>query len=311
MSDSTASLDLRKIRHAIALDREGNFARASAHLCLTQSALTRSIQALEKEVGLRLFDRSHARIVATPAGRIILDRAQALIGQADDLRRDIDLIRDAKLGNLTFGSSPIPGAVFLPMALARICRDNPHLEIRVETKSSLELLGMLLEEKVEFFLGDARQFSDRADISVRPLEKVPVHFFVRSGHPLAQFVSVQPHQVNRFPLGSSRFLAHRTEVLARIYGAKTALLSGHFICDDIQTLKTVTLNSDLILLTADRLVPDLLESGQLVQLSIPQVSRVLTTHISVVRRVGRTLSPTARLLLDHVRQIVGEEAHRE
>ncbi|MEJ0048830.1 MAG: LysR family transcriptional regulator [Rhodospirillales bacterium] len=50
-------MDLKKLGHAVVLEEERNFARAAARVHITQSALSRSIQALEAELGVRLFDR--------------------------------------------------------------------------------------------------------------------------------------------------------------------------------------------------------------------------------------------------------------
>jgi DNA-binding transcriptional LysR family regulator len=75
-----------QLRHFIALARAGSFVRASVSLNMTQPALSRSIRALEDELGQPLFDRFGRRIELTRFGREALDRASLLLEEAERLR---------------------------------------------------------------------------------------------------------------------------------------------------------------------------------------------------------------------------------
>ncbi|RZS44211.1 DNA-binding transcriptional LysR family regulator [Herbihabitans rhizosphaerae] len=75
-------LDLRKLGHLVAVAEEGSFTRAAARLHLSQQALSTSIRALEREVGVRLLDRSGASVVPLPAGRALIEDAHVLHGLA-------------------------------------------------------------------------------------------------------------------------------------------------------------------------------------------------------------------------------------
>jgi len=68
--------DLRLLRHARALAEEGSFARAARTLHLTQPALSRSIQELERRTGIRLFDRNKGRVDLTALGEVFLAHAR-------------------------------------------------------------------------------------------------------------------------------------------------------------------------------------------------------------------------------------------
>ena len=99
--------DLRKLQNAVVLAETGSFVRASDQLHLTQSALTRSVQALEAELGLRLFDRTKQGVRPTPDGEEVLARARLLLLQARTLQREVALIRHAELGAVAFGVKAI------------------------------------------------------------------------------------------------------------------------------------------------------------------------------------------------------------
>ncbi|MDX9741735.1 MAG: LysR family transcriptional regulator [Gammaproteobacteria bacterium] len=289
--------DLRKLQHALVLATEGSFARASTQLCITQSALTRSIQALEREMGLRLFDRSHVKVVPTPAGKLVLEQAQALLLQANSLARDVELIRGANLGSITFGASPVAAATIIPSAVADIVQQHPQLHIALECSSSLELLPKLLNEQIEFFVGNTDQFDDRPDVSMQALARIEVRFFVRAGHPLAAFDEVGPGQLAVYPLISPRMATERLSVLPKIYGAGDPTVQfGRFVCDETSIQKSVALNSNAVLLTAWGIVRDEVADGRLKVLKVVPVEELetpLKAAVSIVKLSGRSFSPTA------------------
>jgi DNA-binding transcriptional LysR family regulator len=78
-------MDLRRLGHFSVLADELSFRVASSRLHLTQPALTRSIASLERDLGVRLFDRDKRHVALTPEGAALLDRARALLRDADAL----------------------------------------------------------------------------------------------------------------------------------------------------------------------------------------------------------------------------------
>ena len=80
-------MTLVQLKHFIALARSGSFVKAAAAVHLTQPALSRSIQALEEELGQLLFDRVGRRIELTAFGAETLQRAQLLVEDANDLKQ--------------------------------------------------------------------------------------------------------------------------------------------------------------------------------------------------------------------------------
>src|SRR3954463_12987035 len=103
-------VDLKRLGHLVALADECHFARAAARVHLSQPAFSRSIQLLEDQVGMRLFDRETGNVQATPAGLFLADRARKLLFDARNLQRDTELYRDASLGDTAFGAGPFPAA---------------------------------------------------------------------------------------------------------------------------------------------------------------------------------------------------------
>jgi len=136
-------MDIRRLTHFIALAEEGRFAVAAERVHLSQAAFSRSIQALEERLGLKLFDRGAKGASLTPVGEVVLRRARTLVLDARNLQRDIELVRLGDVGEIVFGAAPIPAAVIVPELLCQLRQQSPGLVTRVHLGNLPTLLAQL------------------------------------------------------------------------------------------------------------------------------------------------------------------------
>src|ERR1700756_556881 len=143
-------MDLRSLRHVVVLARRLSYTKAAEELGLTQSALSRSIQAVERRAGVRLFDRDRGGVRPTAVGRAYAERAATLLREADELDGLLQRSARGVSGEIAFGIAPMLAAALLPETLAEGLAATPDLRSRVMVRDAAALFSLLMSERIEF-----------------------------------------------------------------------------------------------------------------------------------------------------------------
>ncbi|MEV1011907.1 LysR substrate-binding domain-containing protein [Streptomyces sp. NPDC049881] len=139
----------RHLRHFLAVAEELHFGRAAERLGMAQPPLSQSVQRLERDLGVALFDRSRRSIALTPAGRLLVDEARGLLAADARLRAVMSGVRDGTLGTLRAGVPPDTPATALREMLRRTAEQAPGLEIDLHELTSAEQLRALDEGRLD------------------------------------------------------------------------------------------------------------------------------------------------------------------
>jgi DNA-binding transcriptional LysR family regulator len=298
-------IDLKRLNHLVALAEECHFARAAQRVNLSQPAFSRSIQALERELGQRLFDRDAGEVRPTPAGVFLIERARQLLFNARCLQRDAALYNQGDLGDASFGAGPFPAATLLPEVLPELRRRHPQLRLRVEVSAWAHLLEHLRAERIEFFVAEVRSLPADAALDIQPIGRQKGAFFVRAGHPLADgFCTL----VQAWSYGVAT--TQLPVVLKTALGALLGLPPGQepslaLACDDLLQLRTLALQTDTVIGATHVSMRDDVRAGRLLPLKL-QGMPPLYSEMGVVSLTNRSPSPAARLAI----RMIGEVATR-
>ncbi len=296
-------MELKRLRHLIALADERNFIRAAQRVHLSQSALSRSIQAAENEFGVRLFDRGTIEVSTTRAGDFVIERARKLLFDSRCLDRDMDLFRQKQIGELAFGSGPFPAATMLPRLIPELRQHHPEVRLRVEVNNWAYLTQHLRAEELDFFIADIRDLPAEKDLEIRRFTQQPGGFYLRAQHPLAGSKTITAAQIREYGIASVRLPQSIREQLARLLGiADPAQLPLALECDDVAILKRTVLGSDTVLAAIAAAVSDELQSGQLRAIHLRNAP-ALYSEVGIVSLAGRSHSPFATLVIQRLQDI--------
>jgi DNA-binding transcriptional LysR family regulator len=300
--------DLRQLRHARALAEEGSFARAARALHLTQPALSRSIQMLERRVGVLLFERGKARVEPTDLGRVFLAHAQEVLDGAAALDREVALMRGAASGSLVIGAGTFVSAISVERALAAFVAEHPGVSVRVVNDSGSDLLGRLRIGEIDLFAGSLPVGADRDGLTIVPLRTRTGGFFVRPGHPFTERGPIPVDEAFRMPLiGPTRLPPQLVDRILRARGGEDAGAIFAFACESVSMMRAVASGSDLVLVATVPMVAEDLAAGRLVALEIEGPPP--TQDFAVVRLSGRTLPAVADVLVEAI--VAADEATRD
>ncbi len=303
-------MNLRHLEHWLALADTGSFSRAADKLHITQSALSRSIQALEDELGGPLVDRIGKRNELTPLGHSVLARARRIVHEAAELKQGAAVMQQGGLGSLRLGLGSGPGAMLMTAWLVHMARHHPGVKVSV-TRGPTELqLQQLRERSLDALVVDVRRVVPAADLHIGPLFDMPAGMLCRAGHPLLQRhpKGVPFEAVLHYPVASIPLSAEVARLLVARYGPRANpddLVSLQ--CEEIPSLLEAVRQTDAIYLGILGAAREWLARGELV--ALPLLPRLEAgARLGLVHLAGRTELPVMAVFREFVLGQLGAAA---
>ncbi|WP_059005655.1 LysR family transcriptional regulator [Streptomyces specialis] len=145
-----AGLTLHQLRLFLALAEERHFGRAAVRMCLSQSALSRQIQAMERHLGVALLDRTSRSVELAPAGELLLPEVRTVVDAADRLLRTAREQGRATGGRVILGTIGAEAAMpYTHATLRRLRAASPDLQVEIRLLSLAEHFGALENGEVD------------------------------------------------------------------------------------------------------------------------------------------------------------------
>lgn len=304
-------IELRLIRHALALGRHRNFARAAEALGLSQPTLSRSIAALESALGVPLFDRSHKGVVPTAFGRVLLERGEGVLKDEANLRREIQLLAGLEDGVLTVGAGPYASEISAATAIARVASAHPRLKIQFLTVGPTEVIRDVQAERIDVGIAEITGLGEDPRLVVEPLPIHRVCLACRPGHPLVREKHLSLSRVLEFPLvtcllrGSAAATATSRDTATPPEGPGNGDFAPQILVNSLALARLIARQSDALFPGTPRMIAEDVAAGHLVRLDFDMPA--MRTNYGLVYLRGRTLAPAARVFIDALR-IVEREA---
>ena len=178
-------MELRHLRYFVAVAQEEHMTRAAAKLGIQQPPLTQQIQILEKELGVQLFLRESRRIQLSPAGRVFLTDAQAILASAEQAILRVQRFELGEEGNLRLGFTSSASLHQMTPDLVRSFRETyPLIKLDIEEGAAHDLMHALEQEKIDiaFSRSSVKPYSGIASFE---LLKEDMVIAIPMNHPLS------------------------------------------------------------------------------------------------------------------------------
>jgi DNA-binding transcriptional LysR family regulator len=219
------NLTLRQLHAFVAVAETGSFTGAAQRLHLTQSALSVLVRELERELAVRLFDRSTRRVQLSEAGRDLQPQVRRMLEQLQDAVASVGKLRDKKKGVLRIGAPQLMASTLMPPLIAAYAAEFPGVDVRLFDTLPEQMFDGLQAGEVELAIGPdgaaPAAGAGNAELRRQPLLRDRHWLVCPADHALAQRPRVQWRELQRWP-----FIAPTRDFMQRLQPelAKTA---GH------------------------------------------------------------------------------------
>jgi LysR family hydrogen peroxide-inducible transcriptional activator len=191
-------LNLRDLKYLVALAEHRHFGRAAAASFVSQPTLSTQIRKLEEELGVALVERAPRKVMLTPVGREIVERARKVLSDVDQMGEIARRSQDPEAGTIRLGMFPTLGPYLLPHVLPDLRERFPRLEMLLVEEKTDALLTRLREGRLDAALLALPIHDDQ--LHVEPLFDEPFLLAVPNQHPLAAQKTLDLQELDHVPL---------------------------------------------------------------------------------------------------------------
>ena len=191
-------MNLDYLRTYLEVIKAGSFSEVARKLSISQPTVSFQIQKLERDLSVRLIDRSKKKIIMTEAGKRLLRFAEFVEEERARLLDDVEQLREEVVGDLVITASTVPGEFLIPAILSEFKVQHPAVGIRVAVSDSLTVINDVQNGAYEVgFCGAMPEGQDLESFKIAEDEIVLIVF---PEHPFANRPEVSPMEVVGEPL---------------------------------------------------------------------------------------------------------------
>ncbi len=142
-------MNLQQLQYIVAVDIHRNFAKAAQACFVTQPTLSMMIQKLERELVIKIFDRSKQPVIPTETGRLIIDQARRVLQESQRIQEIVDLQKGKVAGELRLGIIPTLAPYLLPLFINQFLSKYPDVQVSITELITDQILQQLKKGKLD------------------------------------------------------------------------------------------------------------------------------------------------------------------
>ena len=182
-------MELRQLRYFVAVAEELHFGNAARRLHIAQPALSRQVQALEKELLVELLFRNRRRVQITPAGQVFLDRARLILARAEEATLAAQRAGGGVSGSLNLGFVGSATYDVLPGVLRAFRETARYVEMTLSEMTVQAQLEALTEKRID--IGLLRLPVKTEGLVFRTISREPLYVALPSSHRFAELPALR------------------------------------------------------------------------------------------------------------------------
>lgn len=137
-------MDIHHLKIFVSVYKNRNFSKAAEEIFLTQPTVSEHIKNLEIHLNCKLFDRVGKQIIPTKEADILYEYAIEIIDKFENLKENIDKIKELPSGKILIGASTIPGTYILPSFIASFKNFYPDINIQINISDSQNVINSIV-----------------------------------------------------------------------------------------------------------------------------------------------------------------------
>jgi DNA-binding transcriptional LysR family regulator len=279
-------IDSYQLQAFLILARTGSFTQTARELFLTQSAISHSMKALERDVGCRLLDRLGRKVMLTQAGEHLLKHAERVLSEMGQARDGLEELGKWGHGRLRIGASATTCQYVLPAVLREFKESFPQCHVTIEPGDHRDSIDAVDQRRVDLALTLEPQGEDQFEFL--PLFTDDLCFVVSALHPWAQAGHVTRAEIPRQNLIIYQKSSLTWRMTAAYFQAEDVVLNTVIELGSMEAIKELVKVGLGITVLAPWVARKELAEGSLVALGLGK--RKLRRHWGIVHWRGRRLT---------------------
>ncbi|MBP2199662.1 LysR family transcriptional regulator [Pantoea cypripedii] len=287
-------MELKDLHYLLAVKETGHLGKAAQSLGITQPALTKCLQRLEKFYATRLILKVGRGMQLTEAGLLLCERAQKVVHMMQVTRQDLQALGAGTAGVIRLGVAATAAEFMLPMLSRDLLHKAPTARLEVTVGMNDLLQKLLRENKIDLILGFLPD--GNSEFVTRPLIDDPVVIAASRRHPLAN-IHPTPEQLDQYSwLLPSSNVATRQWLEQRLRSGGYAPPRVQMESNTLSPLRQVIASTQLLSFLSRRLLKGEGDDAMLVEIPLPLV--IMPRTFGWQFRSLSELSPASRLLVE-------------
>jgi DNA-binding transcriptional LysR family regulator len=288
-------MDNTALRYFLEVARSGSLSKASEHLYVAVSALSRQIAKLEEEVGAPLFERRPRGMVLSDAGRLLVGYAQRSLLDAERVTEEIHGLSNGGRATIRIASSEGVAAHFLPQVFARFLKTHPATHFQLDVSAPSVATQRVREGTADIAV--CFSIAPEKDINVLYSQRAPIFALVRRDHPLAVRESVSLADLTPWPLAIDRQGVTLRQLFDISCSLEGLVFEPVLVSNYHAALQSFVLQTDAVTLTAFVTVRSRLQADGLAAVPIRNPELHQRT-LQIQTMAGRTLPHTVQAFIE-------------